>query len=128
MGENQPPATAVFRTEGRALRTEYKGSQPPAQSSVPSLRSGQALSPQSFYIVRLVRDETDLRRLEGPWTELVLKSSAATIFSTFQWNAAWWRHFGEGKRLSVLTVWKVQSPKSEVQSPKSEVQSQGGSS
>lgn len=42
----------------------------------------------------------------GPeWQALASSCAAATIFQTFEWNAAWWRHFGRtpGRRLRVVT-------------------------
>ena len=41
----------------------------------------------------------------GPeWAALAARCRTATVFQTFEWNAAWWAHFGRfGRRLRVLT-------------------------
>jgi CelD/BcsL family acetyltransferase involved in cellulose biosynthesis len=36
------------------------------------------------------------------WREIVSNSTAATIFQTWEWTNAWWRHFGKRKRLWAL--------------------------
>jgi len=43
--------------------------------------------------------------LETEWRHLASVCPAATVFQTFEWNAAWWKHFGTiwGRRLRVLT-------------------------
>src|SRR5689334_9290071 len=93
---------------GRVART---------QATIEGLRSERTMDHQqpaadrrptaANYRVRLIRDEASLSVLERLWTDLVANSPAATVFSTFQWNAAWWHHFARGKRLRLLTVWKV---------------------
>ena len=36
------------------------------------------------------------------WTRIANDSSAATVFQTWEWTHAWWRHHGAGKRLWAL--------------------------
>jgi len=38
------------------------------------------------------------------WQRLVAASTAATLFQTWEWSAAWWKHQGRGKRLFALVV------------------------
>ena len=47
----------------------------------------------------------EMNALEPEWQTLALSCAAATIFQTFEWNAAWWQHFGRlpGRRLRVVT-------------------------
>jgi CelD/BcsL family acetyltransferase involved in cellulose biosynthesis len=40
-----------------------------------------------------------LEPLEGDWTRLAAASD--NIFSTWEWNDLWWRHYGRGRRLRV---------------------------
>jgi len=56
------------------------------------------------YYVRLIQDYAGLQQLEQAWTELLLRTQVSTVFSSFQWNSVWWRHFGAGHRLWVLVV------------------------
>jgi CelD/BcsL family acetyltransferase involved in cellulose biosynthesis len=42
---------------------------------------------------------TDLR---DEWNELLARCERATIFQSWEWNEAWWRHFGSDKRLLLL--------------------------
>src|SRR5438067_2069599 len=63
--------------------------------------------------VRRIHRQEDLLQLEEAWTQLLLDSGYATLFSSYQWNVAWWRHFGYDRAtrrtgaaaLHVLTVW-----------------------
>lgn len=52
-----------------------------------------------------VTTSAELTDLETEWRHLASVCPAATVFQTFEWNAAWWRHFGRvwGRRLRVLT-------------------------
>src|SRR5689334_2964505 len=58
------------------------------------------------YRVSVVRDSDGLRALEEPWSRLLERSQAASIFTSFPWNAAWWHAFGPRaqRRLYVLVA------------------------
>ena len=47
----------------------------------------------------------EMTALEPQWQHLAAACSAATVFQTFEWNAAWWQHFGRllGRRLRLVT-------------------------
>ncbi len=53
----------------------------------------------------VLRREAEMAALEPEWRRLASQCSAATVFQTWEWNAAWWRHFGRlpGRRLRVVT-------------------------
>jgi CelD/BcsL family acetyltransferase involved in cellulose biosynthesis len=42
--------------------------------------------------------------LRHEWDELLARCERATIFQSWEWNEAWWRHFGQGKHLLLLQV------------------------
>jgi CelD/BcsL family acetyltransferase involved in cellulose biosynthesis len=42
--------------------------------------------------------------LRDEWNELFERCDRATIFQSWEWNEAWWRYFGHGKRLLLLQV------------------------
>jgi CelD/BcsL family acetyltransferase involved in cellulose biosynthesis len=42
--------------------------------------------------------------LKEEWQALVERSERATIYQTWEWNEAWWRAFGRGKRLRIMEV------------------------
>lgn len=44
----------------------------------------------------------ELAALRPAWEELLARPSTASIFSTWEWLAPWWRAYGEGKDLHVL--------------------------
>jgi CelD/BcsL family acetyltransferase involved in cellulose biosynthesis len=44
----------------------------------------------------------ELEVLRPDWEELLSRTSTASIFSTWEWLASWWRAYGEGKELQVL--------------------------
>ena len=52
-----------------------------------------------------VRRAAEMAALEPEWQRLASVCPAATVFQTWEWNAAWWRHFGglPGRRLRVVT-------------------------
>lgn len=52
-----------------------------------------------------VRRAAGLAALEPEWQRLASVCHAATVFQTWEWNAAWWRHFGRvwGRRLRIVT-------------------------
>jgi len=52
-----------------------------------------------------VRRVAGLAALEPEWQRLAAACHAATVFQTWEWNAAWWRHFGRapGRVLRVVT-------------------------
>src|SRR6184192_2602125 len=39
------------------------------------------------------------RALEPAWRELAARDPAATVFQSWEWNAAWWEAFGAGRGL-----------------------------
>lgn len=43
-----------------------------------------------------------------PWEEALAHSSADTLFLTPLWQQTWWKHFGEGKHLLLLSFWAGQ--------------------
>jgi len=52
-----------------------------------------------------VRRAAGLAALEPEWQRLASVCRTATVFQTWEWNAAWWRHFGRtpGRRLRLVT-------------------------
>ncbi len=52
-----------------------------------------------------VRQAEELAALEREWRRLASACASATVFQTYEWNAAWWKHFGRapGRRLRVVT-------------------------
>jgi CelD/BcsL family acetyltransferase involved in cellulose biosynthesis len=56
--------------------------------------------------VAVVEDAAGFDALEAEWNAL-LERSDASVFQSFEWQRAWWRHFGEGRRdrrLHLVTV------------------------
>ncbi len=53
----------------------------------------------------VVSRAAEMAALEPEWRLLAFQCSAATVFQTFEWNAAWWKHFGRqpGRRLRLVT-------------------------
>ncbi|MFZ3258629.1 MAG: GNAT family N-acetyltransferase [Candidatus Acidiferrales bacterium] len=45
----------------------------------------------------------DLETLRPDWERLLMAFPGASIFSSWEWLASWWRAFGEGQSLHVLT-------------------------
>lgn len=65
-------------------------------------RSNHSLQPPQGLKVRVVDTLDELSKLRPAWEELLSHYPPASIFSTWEWLAPWWRAFGEGQRLHVL--------------------------
>jgi CelD/BcsL family acetyltransferase involved in cellulose biosynthesis len=52
--------------------------------------------------IRVYEDLDDLQDLVPAWEELLSEFPAATVFSTWEWLAPWWRAFGSAQELHVL--------------------------
>jgi CelD/BcsL family acetyltransferase involved in cellulose biosynthesis len=53
--------------------------------------------------VAAVGDGEELAALERPWRELFRRALDPTPFQSFEWQATWWKHHGQG-RLWILTA------------------------
>jgi CelD/BcsL family acetyltransferase involved in cellulose biosynthesis len=51
-----------------------------------------------------LRGEGEFMALESSWKSLLESSKTDSVFSTFEWLSTWWRHFGQGKQLSIVTA------------------------
>lgn len=49
-----------------------------------------------------VREAGGLAAIREEWEDLLSRCGRATIFQTWEWNAAWWETFRRGKRLRLL--------------------------
>ncbi len=54
--------------------------------------------------VKLIENTEDFLKLQGYWNDILKKSYANFPFLTFEWLSSWWKSFGAGKRLFVMTV------------------------
>jgi CelD/BcsL family acetyltransferase involved in cellulose biosynthesis len=52
--------------------------------------------------VTLSHDPQRLNSIRTQWEELQAESDAWSVFNTWEYNATWWRHFGEGRQLWLL--------------------------
>jgi len=51
-----------------------------------------------------VREINEFQSLENDWRSLLEKSMDDDVFSTWEWQSTWWRHFGNGRKLRILLV------------------------
>lgn len=56
--------------------------------------------------IAVYSDEGAFDTLSGLWDELLSPDAGHTVFSTPEWLASWWRTFGRGRPLHVLTAWR----------------------
>lgn len=57
--------------------------------------------------VEVVATEAGFERLRQDWDKLVDRPEVkAHIFQTFDWQYLWWKYFGTGNQLHILTAWK----------------------
>ena len=52
----------------------------------------------------VLTSESAFRTLRPEWLRLLGELSFQSVFFTPQWQETWWRHFGAGRQLSILTV------------------------
>jgi CelD/BcsL family acetyltransferase involved in cellulose biosynthesis len=50
-----------------------------------------------------VNDYSDLLELKATWKS-ILEKCPHNVFSTWEWNSIWWKHFGAGRKLFVLVA------------------------
>ena len=58
--------------------------------------------PNLIHRTQLYTTLEDIESLRPAWENLLAEFAGATTFSTWEWLAAWWRAFGEGRELRVL--------------------------
>jgi CelD/BcsL family acetyltransferase involved in cellulose biosynthesis len=54
--------------------------------------------------VELVRGREGFAALAGEWDRLLGKSPGDSVFLTYEWIDTWWRAFGRGRELFILTL------------------------
>ena len=54
--------------------------------------------------VTLYTEDEQFEALTKDWDELLSRSVTDTLFLTWDWQRTWWRAFGEGKQLLLLTI------------------------
>ena len=89
---SSPPRLAVAPAQGIGTAPPA-----PAPSAMPTLA---ACSPA----VDVVASVTDFAGLAPEWNELLAESPADALFLTWEWLFTWWKHFGDGRQLQLLTV------------------------
>jgi CelD/BcsL family acetyltransferase involved in cellulose biosynthesis len=58
-----------------------------------------------MYQVEHANTKEKMIALREPWAALLTRIPGAPIFLTWEWIDTWWRHFGEGRELWLLTAW-----------------------
>ncbi len=59
--------------------------------------------PTAIHHTRAYRTLDDIESLRPAWEELLTEFPGATTFSTWEWLSPWWRAFGNGRELLVVT-------------------------
>jgi len=55
-------------------------------------------------VVERIEDAAGFEKLGGEWNELLAASDSGGLFLTWEWLYTWWKHFGDGRRLCLVTV------------------------
>lgn len=69
--------------------------------------SGRLGAPSSRGDAKYVQEVNDIEELQvikGEWDALVDAMRYPTVFCTWEWCTAWWRHFGIGRRLRLFLI------------------------
>jgi CelD/BcsL family acetyltransferase involved in cellulose biosynthesis len=63
----------------------------------------------SIFRALVIREESefDSTELRESWNRLNILSGGS-IFQTYEWNRTWWNHFGTGKDLSIILIYREQ--------------------
>jgi CelD/BcsL family acetyltransferase involved in cellulose biosynthesis/peptidoglycan/xylan/chitin deacetylase (PgdA/CDA1 family) len=56
--------------------------------------------------IEVYQEWDKMLHLAEDWNRLLSQSSVDTIFLTWEWCAAWWKTYGGGRSLFVLTAWE----------------------
>lgn len=51
------------------------------------------------------RNWEELQELHPQWNSLLSRSGSDSIFLTWEWCAAWWKHYGANREMLVLAAW-----------------------
>jgi CelD/BcsL family acetyltransferase involved in cellulose biosynthesis len=62
----------------------------------------QPAAPRGKLGIRVLSSLDELEKLRPAWEELLSRYPQASIFSTWEWLAPWWRAFGAGQQLHVV--------------------------
>ena len=54
--------------------------------------------------IRVITDSKEFESLRETWDGLLEKSYDNNIYLTWEWLFTWWKHYGEGKKLSILLI------------------------
>ena len=54
--------------------------------------------------LKVITEAREFEALEADWRRIYEECGASNPFLSYEWLTAWWRHFGEGKQLSVVVV------------------------
>jgi CelD/BcsL family acetyltransferase involved in cellulose biosynthesis len=65
-------------------------------------RASHTASARDHVTVELVQDSDGLLTLRQEWNDLVEGMRLPSPFQSWEWNWAWWRHYGEEKKLQIL--------------------------
>ena len=56
--------------------------------------------------IQVCTSTDQLAQLRGPWNALLAHAAENTPFLTHEWITAWWRAFGSGSSMYVITAWQ----------------------
>jgi CelD/BcsL family acetyltransferase involved in cellulose biosynthesis len=55
--------------------------------------------------IRHIRSLEEFESLQDQWDELLSSCSKQTVFLTWEWLTAWWKHWQAGRELWLITAW-----------------------
>ena len=55
-------------------------------------------------MLEIISSEKRFEEIREEWMDLLVHSSADSIFLTWEWLYTWWKHFGRGRKLHVLAI------------------------
>lgn len=64
------------------------------------------MNKESAIRVKVITDEEEFESLQPAWNALLANSPRQDAFMTWEWQFAWWRHFGERYKMQIITIWQ----------------------
>jgi CelD/BcsL family acetyltransferase involved in cellulose biosynthesis len=56
--------------------------------------------------IEVVTTASGFEALRSGWNALVDAAARASVFTTWEWQSLWWKHYGAGRPLRVLVAWE----------------------
>lgn len=85
-------------------RDQMPGQMQEQSKFIPESKRPAGHTDSQKYRIDVIRDPASWLLLQGEWNALFESSKCSNVFMTYAWLQTWWKHFGAGKQLLLLTA------------------------